>query len=484
MSDQNQKTPKKNASFTEQVNRFSPNFWICNLIEAFERLAFFGVTAIRSLYMKNALKISDSARGDILGTWALIQCLVPMVSGGYTDSYGYRRSMYVAFTINILGYIMMAFASGTGSMFAAACLVGLGTAIFKPPVQGSVAKSLDQQNSGVGFGVFYWLVNVGGFFAPMAAASLRGNAQNPTWSYVFFGAAITTAVNFLPATFLFKEPEIAQADKNRSPLSVFAGTITVLLRDKRMLFFLMIISGFWFMFMQLWDLLPIHIDEWVDTRDVGGFIQGFGGSWQSTGLANYDLWLISGVLGLGAAAFALLKRQRLVVGLFVMVALMFLVVGSGWKGYLNTAGGAKPEILINIDAFAIVLLVIPISWFFGRYPMIVALLSGMVIGTIGFIGAGTFANRQYGLADDLRVRGGRDDLQPQVQRIHRHDRAGRQKSPLYGLFEHSFCRGLGRRQLSFRSPLRRDGLARNVRQALFERAAARQRRRDEGVRVG
>jgi hypothetical protein len=63
MSDQNQKTPKKNASFTEQVNRFSPNFWVCNLIEAFERLAFFGVAAVRSLYMKNALKMSDGGAG-------------------------------------------------------------------------------------------------------------------------------------------------------------------------------------------------------------------------------------------------------------------------------------------------------------------------------------------------------------------------------------------------------------------------------------
>ena len=42
--------------------------------------------------------------------------------------------------------------------------------------------------------------------------------------------------------------------------------------DKAMLRFLLIVSGFWFMFMQLWDLLPNFIDEWVDTRDVGSFL--------------------------------------------------------------------------------------------------------------------------------------------------------------------------------------------------------------------
>ncbi|MBW2736025.1 MAG: MFS transporter [Deltaproteobacteria bacterium] len=334
-------TPQR-KSFTAQVGSMGANFWVCNLIEAFERLAFFGVTAIRSLYMKNVLLLKGGARGTILGTWALIQCLVPMVSGGYTDTYGYRISMYVAFLINIIGYSLMANASSFSSMFMAACLVGLGTAIFKPPVQGSVAKSLDESNSGLGFGIFYWIVNIGGALAPMLASALRGNDQNPTWHYAFYASAIFTAINFLPSTFLFREPKIDPAAREKSPFQVFASTILVLWRDRKMFSFLLIISGFWFMFMQLWDLLPIAIDEWVDTRDVGAIIGSWGGWWQTN--------------------------------------------------FLDSTGGAKAELLINIDAIAIILFVVPLSAFFSRFPMMVALLLGMVISTAGFVGAGVYSS--------------------------------------------------------------------------------------------
>ena len=121
-------------------------------------------------------------------------------------------------------------------------------------------------------------------------------------------------------------------------MEVFIGTLTVLWKDQKMLRFLLVISGFWFMFMQLWDLLPNFIDEWIDTRDVGG----------------------------------------------VLVSLF----GDGAGSFIEADGAAKPEILINIDSFAIILLVLPLSWFFGRYRMMTALVLGMGIGLLGFVGAG------------------------------------------------------------------------------------------------
>jgi len=333
-------TPAPTMPLGQQISTMKWNFWIANLIEAFERLAFFGVRAVVGLYIvgdNSVLQLSMTEKGWIFGIWALIQCLVPMVSGGYTDSYGYRKSMYVAFTINIVGYCLMANASGFWSMLASACLVGLGTAIFKPPVQGMVAKSLNDGNSGLGFGIFYWMVNLGGLFAPLAASMLRGNEANPTWSYVFYGAAIATAFNFLPATFLFKEPELDPEAKKKKPWKVFSDTMMTLWRDKYMLRFLLVVSGFWFMFMQLWDLLPNFIDEWVDTRDVGSWIA-------------HSEWMA--------------------------------------ERFLTADGGAKPELLINIDSFTIILLVLPLSWFFGRYKMMTSLVLGMAIALVGFVAAG------------------------------------------------------------------------------------------------
>jgi len=165
-----------------QIRGLKPNFWVANWMEATERLAFFGVRAIAPLYMvaavaNNGLALSYGQKGLIYAIWALIQCLVPMISGGFTDQYGYKKSLYVAFTINICGYLTFGLATGFWSALAAACLIGLGTAIFKPPVQGTIAKASTEENSSIAWGFFYWMVNIGGFLAPVLAALLRGETN-------------------------------------------------------------------------------------------------------------------------------------------------------------------------------------------------------------------------------------------------------------------------------------------------------------------
>ncbi len=350
--------PKTQVPAIQQVRQMPPMYWIANGSEMLERLAFFGVRAVLPLYIfgdDSVLHLSMTEKGIIFGVWALIQCLLPMISGGYTEAYGYRKSLVLAFLLNAVGYILMGhipdLAGGSHAgcfwlMMLSGCLVGTGTAIFKPPVQGMVAKTLNEGNSGLGFGIFYWVVNVGAFAAPMAASALRGDELNPTWPQVFYGAALVSLVNLIYCLAIFREPERDPAAAEKSPVAVFGDTMKELWRDQSMFRFLLIVSGFWLMFMQVWDLLPNFIDEWVDTRDFGGILTSF-----------FD-------------------------------AAITPIFGWSAENFLTAEGAAKPEILINLDAFTIILLVIPLSWFFGRYRMMLSLVLGMIIAMVGFVGAG------------------------------------------------------------------------------------------------
>ena len=319
----------------QQIRGLKPNFWTSNWMEANERLAFFGARAILPLYMvyavaQGGLGLSYKEKGLIYSIWALVQCLVPMISGGFTDQYGYKKSLYTAYSINIVGYLSFAFASGFWSSLGAACLIGLGTAIFKPPVQGTIAKASTEENSSIAWGIFYWMVNVGGFLAPVLAANIRGETN---FKLVFLCAAGVTAFNFLPTIFLYREPEKVGDAKPKTAAQTLLDTLTTL-KDKNFLIFLGIFSGFWFMFMQLWDLLPNFIDEWVVSRDIAPF--------------------------------------------FAMVS----------KGSVLANGYVKPEMLINIDSFAIIALMIPVAWMTGKLHPMAALIGGMVVSVIAFVGAG------------------------------------------------------------------------------------------------
>ena len=344
---------EKKASTLSLVASLPANFWYANLMEILERLAFFGVRAIAPLYLvaksgDNGLGLTYTQKGTIYAWWALIQCLVPMVSGGYTERYGYRKSLVVAFLVNIAGYLCMANSKpiadalagqGYGEMgywvfLFAACCIAFGTAIFKPPCHGTIAKTTDEKTSSMGWGLFYWVVNIGGALAPMAAAQLRGDIN---WHYVFYGAAIVTALNFLPLFILYREPKREapkEGEEHQNAFEVFMNSILTILKDPRLVVFLLIFSCFWLMFMQLWDLLPNFIDEWVDTSDV---------------------------------------------------APLFAWFSEGW---VLPNGQAKPEMLINIDAIAIIALVLIISWLIRKINKVAAMIIGMVISLFGFVGAG------------------------------------------------------------------------------------------------
>ncbi len=187
----------------------------------------------------------------------------------------------------------------------------------------------------MGWGVFYWVVNIGGALAPMCAAPLRGEIN---WSVVFYAAMGVTALNFLPAFLLYREPvkePLKEGEQEKGPLGVFASSILTILKDVRLIVFLLIFSCFWLMFMQLWDLLPNFIDEWVDTAGVAAAYRFFSESW------------------------------------------------------LLESGQVKPEMIININPWSIILLVIPISWLVGRISKVGAMVVGMLISLVGFVATGS-----------------------------------------------------------------------------------------------
>jgi len=274
-----------------QLKGFSKVFWIANNMEMIERLAYYGLRAVVALYLVDALEnggpqFSQVDKGIIFAWWAAVQSFVPIFTGGYADRYGYKLTVAISVAIKIAGYLVMAYALDLGALstagasvgvagdravywwfMAGACLLALGTAVFKPGLQGIIALQLKESNASVGWSVFYQIVNVGGFLGPYLAGAMRLMA----WRYVFIACAIIVALNWL-VLLTFAEPAKEQPSDEERP--GFLGSLLVLWRsligicEPKLMAFLVIFSGFWAMFFQLFDLLPNYIDDWVDSSMV------------------------------------------------------------------------------------------------------------------------------------------------------------------------------------------------------------------------
>lgn len=276
------------APFGEQLRSFSRVFWIANWMELVERFAYYGVRVVLPVYM--VLAISDGGpelthvqKGSIYALWAVVQSFVPIFTGGFADRYGFKINIAIATVLKIIGYLVMGYciplsevldgmplaearAAGVDSVypvfFTGAMLLALGTAVFKPGLQGLIAHEMPSKAASLGWSVFYQMVNWGGFIGPLLAGYLRVLE----WKYVFLSCAVGIALNFIPL-FFFAEPSRAGKADTRSPGAVLKESLFGLL-EPRLFFFTMCFAGFWLMFYQLFDILPNFIDDWVDSRAV------------------------------------------------------------------------------------------------------------------------------------------------------------------------------------------------------------------------
>ncbi len=253
---------------------FRMGYWMLCGIEMFERLAYFTVRSVVAVYIMQAddpggLHFTATDKGTIFAWWFVFQSILPMFTGGYADRYGYKKTIFFSVTMNILGFLMMAYLRTFWGFFGGVLVLATGTAFFKPGLQGSLAQNLDKSNSSVGWGIFYWIVNVGAFIAHPLAGVLQVDLG---WKAVFLGAAAFTAVNYF-MLFTFKDFD-SKSDKTEGPLQVFTRTIKNIF-EPRLLAWLGIMSCFWLMMYQLWDLHPNFISDWVDSSGVAGILPDF-----------------------------------------------------------------------------------------------------------------------------------------------------------------------------------------------------------------
>ena len=253
--------------FITVIKKYNTTFWASNIIELFERWAWYGFYLAFALYLVNskdtgALGLTQAQKGVIMGTGSMLLYFLPVITGAIADKVGYKRILFLAFTLYISGFYMIKTFDTFGWMFFAFIWTCVGGAFFKPIISAMIARNTTDETSSIGFGIFYMMVNIGGFIGPFIAGVL----MQKTWDYVFYMSMITIGVNYLITFFFFKEP-VANHEKTslgKNILQAFVS-IGITLKNWKYVLFLIIMILFWTAFNQLYYSFPVFIDQWVDT---------------------------------------------------------------------------------------------------------------------------------------------------------------------------------------------------------------------------
>jgi MFS family permease len=269
-------------------------FWVVGGMEMIERLAYYGVRTVSTLYVTRAK--SEGGLGETMATfgwlsftWYLVQMGGAIFTGGISDRYGYKQTIFVSTVLKCFGYLLMAWFHSYWGFFWGAMFLALGTAVFKPGIQGTLILATSRRNSSVAWGVFYQTVNIGGWIGPLIALSMR----QESWAMVFYTNAAFICFNLL-LLLTYKEPGIEQRLARRAMVKAGKVRETSLLEESlkeltkpHLYLYLLIFSLWWFMFPMIWDVLPKYVEDWVDTGAIVRTL--FGEDGTRSGVAHFLL---------------------------------------------------------------------------------------------------------------------------------------------------------------------------------------------------
>ncbi|TWT42071.1 Di-/tripeptide transporter [Phycisphaerae bacterium RAS1] len=216
--------------FLDQVRSFPAAFWVANTMEIFERMAWYGFYAVASLYITGpketgGLGFTSEQRGQIQAIVPFFLYLMPVLTGALADRYGYKRMFIIAYIGMVLFYYALGQFKTFPTFLGAFMMVAVSAAIFKPVVVGTVARVTNEGNSAMGFGIFYMMVNVGGFVGPLVAGVVRGWS----WKYVFIACSVWASLNLIIVLVFYKDPTTeAKSGRGRSFKQVLDNAVEVL----------------------------------------------------------------------------------------------------------------------------------------------------------------------------------------------------------------------------------------------------------------
>ena len=251
------------------ISSFSKNYWIVIMMEFFERGSYYGMMSILSVYMTDQLEFSKESVGVIKSTIQPLLYILPILSGAIGERFGYKRLLTFAFIFLGLGYFLTSQTTEYATVFASLIIMAVGAGAFKPMISGTIARETNESNSTLGFGIFYWSINLGAFLFPLILVPYIKNTFG--WEYVMLASAIGTASMLIPTFLVYKEPK--KPENTKTIYEVLKGAVMVL-TDIRFIGLIVIYSGFWILYFQMFDSVLWYVQAYVDATSVDNFVNG------------------------------------------------------------------------------------------------------------------------------------------------------------------------------------------------------------------
>ncbi|NLX67157.1 MAG: peptide MFS transporter [Bacteroidales bacterium] len=272
--------------------RFSKPFWVANFVELLERLAYYAVFIVITLYLSNVWGFSDIEAGVIAGMFSAFLYLLPVFAGAISDKIGFRSAIIMAFALLTIGYaglgILPTMLENAGlvqydmtttytglnesylrwSIIAPLILIVIGGSFIKSVISGTVARETTPENRARGYSIFYMMVNIGAFTGKTVVDPLRRSMGDQGLIYLNYFSAAMTLLALIAVYLFYKSTKTEGKGKSFAELGQSLGKVML---NGRLILLILIVSGFWVIQSQMYATMPKYVIRLIGERASPGW---------------------------------------------------------------------------------------------------------------------------------------------------------------------------------------------------------------------
>jgi dipeptide/tripeptide permease len=233
--------------------KFPRAFWTANIVELFERSAYYAVFIAITLYLSRVVGFNDIWSAWISGVFSAGMYFLPPFTGALADKIGFRKAIILAFSLLTIGYFTLGALPYKETVLPALVILMFGGSFIKSIITGTVAKNTTEETRARAFSIFYGIVNVGSFLGKTFAYPLR--LQWGLESINYYAAAMTL-IALITVIFFYKT--IHTEGEGKTFAEVWAGFIRVI-SNTRLVVLIIIVTGFWIIQQQMYATMPKYV---------------------------------------------------------------------------------------------------------------------------------------------------------------------------------------------------------------------------------
>lgn len=306
--------------------------------ELFERMAYYAIFIVITLYLSQTLGFNDIEAGIISGLFSGGLYLLPMFTGAIADKFGYRQTIIIAFILLTVGYFSLGTLplmlegkglvtygektvfnglqdSGWGYMIVPIMIIlMIGGAFIKSIISASVARETTSENRARGYAIFYMMVNIGAFIGKTVVDPLRSIIGEEAYIYINFFSAALCIISLITVWLFYKG---AKTEENGKTVREIARGLVKVCTNGRLMALIIIVSGFWIIQQQLYATMPKYVIRMAGEAAKPGWI------------ANVNPFIV--VLFVNLVTRFMAKRKALtsiIIGMF-LIPVSALIMASG-----------------------------------------------------------------------------------------------------------------------------------------------------------